>query len=315
MSGTDYTTTPNLGLYKPVYDADDGQWGTHLNTNADTLDSAIHTLQTTGVTSFNARAGAVTLNSTDVTTVLPPSSTTPAMDGTAAIGTGTTWARADHVHPSDTSRAAVSAIPAASSTPPLMDSVAAVGTGTTWARADHVHPTDTSRAPLASPAFTGTPTVPTAANATATTQAASTAFVRSGTATNDSAAAGQVGEYVTASQLTNVALTTVTVRNVTTISLTAGDWDVAGNVDVIFSSAGSEGIAAISTTTGAFSNSNYDGSAQVTTTTQGLAALVLATGPTRISVAATTTVYLVARAAFTAGTCNAQGTIRARRVR
>lgn len=36
----------------------------------------------------------------------PPaaSSTTPLMDGTAAVGTGTTFARADHVHPSDTSR-------------------------------------------------------------------------------------------------------------------------------------------------------------------------------------------------------------------
>lgn len=33
-----------------------------------------------------------------------PSSTTPAMDGTAAVGTATTYARADHVHPSDTSR-------------------------------------------------------------------------------------------------------------------------------------------------------------------------------------------------------------------
>jgi hypothetical protein len=33
-----------------------------------------------------------------------PSSTTPAMDGTAAIGAGTTYARNDHVHPSDTSR-------------------------------------------------------------------------------------------------------------------------------------------------------------------------------------------------------------------
>lgn len=32
------------------------------------------------------------------------SSTTPKMDGTAAAGTGTTAARADHVHPSDTSR-------------------------------------------------------------------------------------------------------------------------------------------------------------------------------------------------------------------
>lgn len=37
---------------------------------------------------------------------LPAASTTaPKMDGTAAVGTGTTWARADHVHPSDTSRA------------------------------------------------------------------------------------------------------------------------------------------------------------------------------------------------------------------
>jgi hypothetical protein len=36
------------------------------------------------------------------------SSATPIMDGTAAVGTGTTWARADHIHPTDTSRYAVS---------------------------------------------------------------------------------------------------------------------------------------------------------------------------------------------------------------
>lgn len=35
-----------------------------------------------------------------------PSSTTPAMDGTAAVGTATTYARADHIHPTDTSRQA-----------------------------------------------------------------------------------------------------------------------------------------------------------------------------------------------------------------
>ena len=60
---------------------------------------------------------------------------------------------------------------------PQMDGTAAVGTTTSFARADHVHPSDTSRAPLASPAFTGTPTVPTASAGTNTTQAASTAFV------------------------------------------------------------------------------------------------------------------------------------------
>ncbi len=52
-----------------------------------------------------------------------------------------------------------------------------VGTSGNVARADHVHPTDTTRAPLASPAFTGTPTAPTAAEFTNTTQVATTAFV------------------------------------------------------------------------------------------------------------------------------------------
>jgi len=33
------------------------------------------------------------------------SSTTPIMDGTAAVGTSTDYARADHVHPSDTAKA------------------------------------------------------------------------------------------------------------------------------------------------------------------------------------------------------------------
>jgi len=37
------------------------------------------------------------------------SSTTPAMDGAAAVGGGTTWARADHVHPSDTTRLSLAA--------------------------------------------------------------------------------------------------------------------------------------------------------------------------------------------------------------
>jgi hypothetical protein len=50
-------------------------------------------------------------NITDWNSAVPqPSATTPLMDGTAAIGTGTTWARADHVHPTDTSRAAASAL-------------------------------------------------------------------------------------------------------------------------------------------------------------------------------------------------------------
>jgi len=59
---------------------------------------------TAGVASFNGRTGAVSLIATDVTAVLPASTTTPAMNGTASPGTQAAWARGDHVHPVDTSR-------------------------------------------------------------------------------------------------------------------------------------------------------------------------------------------------------------------
>lgn len=49
-----------------------------------------------------------TSNVVAIPTGVSPSSTTPAMDGTAAVGTETAFARGDHVHPTDTSRAAAS---------------------------------------------------------------------------------------------------------------------------------------------------------------------------------------------------------------
>jgi hypothetical protein len=41
MSVTDYTTTPNLGLLKPIFNKDTGNWGAHWNQNADTLDNVL----------------------------------------------------------------------------------------------------------------------------------------------------------------------------------------------------------------------------------------------------------------------------------
>ena len=81
-----------------------------------------------------------------------------------------------------TDAAAFGQIPVATTTSPKMDGTAAVGSETKWAKGDHVHPTDTSRAPLASPALTGTPTAPTAASGTDTTQIATTAFVQAAVA-------------------------------------------------------------------------------------------------------------------------------------
>lgn len=108
MSG--YTQTPNYGLFKPTPGADDDIWGSHLNSNADTLDALIHSIDVRpsgGVSSWNTRTGAVILTAGDVTGVLPGSSTLPLANGTAAIGTATTWARADHVHPAGSTGGAV----------------------------------------------------------------------------------------------------------------------------------------------------------------------------------------------------------------
>jgi hypothetical protein len=41
MSGTNYTQTPNLHLFKPIFNADVSNWGQHWNQNADTLDGAL----------------------------------------------------------------------------------------------------------------------------------------------------------------------------------------------------------------------------------------------------------------------------------
>src|SRR5215469_4310549 len=40
---SDYTTTPNLNLYKPAWNADVDNWGLHWNANADTLDATLGT--------------------------------------------------------------------------------------------------------------------------------------------------------------------------------------------------------------------------------------------------------------------------------
>ena len=98
------------------------------------------------------------------------SSTTPVVDGTAAVGVDTTTARGDHVHPTDTSRAATSGTLAqfAATTSSQLASVISDETGF-------------SAGALAvfsiSPALTGAPTAPTAAVGTNTTQLATTAFV------------------------------------------------------------------------------------------------------------------------------------------
>ncbi|MDX2095652.1 MAG: DUF2793 domain-containing protein [Alphaproteobacteria bacterium] len=141
-----------------------------------------------------------------------------------------------------------------------------------------------------------------------------------GTTTNDNAAAGCVGEYISATVLDGAAvlLTNSAVKNITSITLTAGDWDVWGSV--FFKSAPSTSLtaiaAAISLTSSSFPTAPAGGGYSTFNVTFTVGALHgLQAGQTRISLAATTTIYLVSVAVFGVSTMSGYGFIGARRVR
>jgi hypothetical protein len=176
-------------------------------------------------------------------------------------------------------------------------------------------------APLVAPVFQGDARAVTPATGDADTSIATTAFVRNGTTTNDNAAAGQVGEYITANLASGSPITMTTSGtsyNITSISLTAGDWDVSGNASINANNAtGATAIIAwVSSTSAAAPASGTDGIASVSTATSSvLGAATLATGDRRFSLAAPATIYLSGLWFGAAQTVTAYGTIRARRAR
>jgi len=135
-----------------------------------------------------------------------------------------------------------------------------------------------------------------------------------GTATNDSAQAGSIGEYIS-SAVGAAGITSGTPSNVTSISLTAGDWDVGGSVR--FTPAA--GATPSSIAAGINTTSATLGGAGTTTQfvgTMAAAQVQIINTPTfRISLSTTTTVYLVQNSGFSGGTETADGIIRARRIR
>ena len=137
-----------------------------------------------------------------------------------------------------------------------------------------------------------------------------------GTTTNDNANAGSIGEFVTA-QASGVSLVTSnTPVNVTSISLTAGDWDVQGNIAFTVTAGTLTNLfSAVSTTSATLPTFLSGDLAQVGYTQPSLAADTLAAPVQRISIASTTTVYLVASAIWSSATATVAGRIRARRVR
>jgi len=138
-----------------------------------------------------------------------------------------------------------------------------------------------------------------------------------GTTTNDNAAAGSVGQYLSSNvPLTpGTNITSNTATNLTSLSLTAGDWDVSGNITFQGSSAISIIAWAVMVNTVSATlpadGSNYVLNTGTSTTFAGGTCIT-----TRVSIASTTTVYLIGYVTLSGvTTCVMGGNISARRVR
>jgi len=127
------------------------------------------------------------------------------------------------------------------------------------------------------------------------------------------AAAGYVGEVATSTVASGagVSLTTGVAKTATSISLTAGDWDVFGMFGALSNTAITSVVAGASLTT------NTDGAEDAlvyAAPITGNQTLQVVIPGLRVNVATTTTIYLVGKVAFT-GTCVGYGRITARRRR
>lgn len=158
----------------------------YLSTNAEiqslhgTPNDYAYSAQSGTVWIYQKNTGWTNSNKTVPDQTVPPSGTTPLMDGIASIGTLQTYARSDHRHPSDTSKANLSGAafignisapvinatsevkengvrvfspnnpPPTGSQPsddlPLMNGTASAGLSNEYSRCDHVHPSDGGKA-------------------------------------------------------------------------------------------------------------------------------------------------------------------------
>lgn len=139
-----------------------------------------------------------------------------------------------------------------------------------------------------------------------------------GTNTNDAASAGNVGQFVTSfvAEGSAVSMSTGVNTNITSISLTAGDWDVSGMLLYVGTASGISGytICATSTTGGVGTlGQNKNSLAFAGSIASAESGITLP--PIRVSLASTTTYYLVGSIGFSGGTATTFGSISARRVR
>jgi hypothetical protein len=140
-----------------------------------------------------------------------------------------------------------------------------------------------------------------------------------GVTNGSDAAAGQIGEVISSVITAPVTLTTGAPANVTSVSLTAGDWDVQGEIWIAFGAGGGNAVqGAINNASAIIPSTITLGTSRGAITGPSFSAsstAILPPGACRVSLSAMTTYYLVAMAGFPSGTTTAMGKIWARRVR
>ena len=143
-----------------------------------------------------------------------------------------------------------------------------------------------------------------------------------GVTDGSNAPAGYIGEYVSGDVPIGSAvnLISLTPTSITSISLTAGDWDVWGQVTITTnaSATATNHIAWIGTTTGSFPPTDDNFPLSHFPFSMGASnAIDMALAPKRMSITSTTTYYLEAYDSFSGAgaACTAYGRIEARRVR
>lgn len=143
-------------------------------------------------------------------------------------------------------------------------------------------------------------------------------LIGKGTATNDSAAAGYIGQYIESVVTAQAGPTTNQWGDVTSISLTAGDWDVTFCADQNITGTSTTALrAGIGTVTGNDGTGMTQGTnmAQITPNGIDINRYHQAVPSFRVSLTGTTTYYAKHFFLYTGGSPTTAGRISARRVR
>lgn len=245
-----------------------------------------------GVTSFNSRTGAVNLIANDISSVGGALLASPAFTGAPSAPTALLGTNSTQLATTAFVQAAVTAATAG---------VSSFNTRTGAVTLTTADVTSAGGAPLASPAFTGTPSLPAGS-------------VIAGVTNASAAPAGQVGEVVTATASAVAAAATTVAKTAVTLNLTAGDWDIWGVATTTLGTGGATTlVASLSLTTNALDATwrNQLVGPNLGASSNQFQPVLYAP----LSVSAATAIYLVITITYPSGSCQIGGTIVARRRR